>query len=179
MDIPALPSSLPDTASFFALLNNRLKFRLFLLRKLPAACFSGLRVVEAIESCCRISVPYGWLTQNPFRSTYFASLSMAAELSTGALVMAHLYRRKPAASMLLVAMEGRFYKKATGITTFTCNEGLAIKAAVQKAYDTLQPQTFAVESVGCNGSGEPVALFRFTWSVKVRQGSISNTTPNV
>ena len=167
MDIPAI-SPLHDTTPFFALLNNRLKFRLFLLGKLPAAYFSGLRVVEANEPYCRISVPYGWLTQNPFRSAYFASLSMAAELSTGALVMAHIYGRKPAASMLLVAMDGQFYKKATGMTTFTCSEGLAIKAAVQKAYDSLQPQTFTVESVGDNSNGERVALFRFTWSVKVR-----------
>ena len=159
----------PDTTNtFFALIKNPISFRLFLLHKLPAAYFSGLRIISINESSCEVSVPYKWFTKNPFRSTYFACLSMAAELSTGALVMATIYKRKPAASMLPVAMESKFYKKATGRTTFICKDGMAIKEAVQKAYDSLLPQSITVHSSGYNSNGELVATFQFTWSIKVK-----------
>src|SRR5881227_3751075 len=107
--------------SFLEIVNNRTKARLFLLRKLPAAFFSGVRIEAASIEQCTVSVPYNWSTKNPFHSTYFACLSMAAELSTGVLAMAAVYGRKPAVSLLVVEMNSRFLKKATGKTRFTCS----------------------------------------------------------
>ncbi len=63
---------------FIKLVRHPVKFRMFLFWKLPAALFSGVRIKEIDEERSIISVPYKWLTQNPFRSTYFASLAMAA-----------------------------------------------------------------------------------------------------
>src|SRR6476469_6351731 len=108
-------------SSFLSLINNRTKANLFLLRKLPAAFFSGVRIEGATAERCTTFVPYTWRTQNPFRSTYFACLSMAAELSTGALAMAAVYGRKPALSFLITGLEGQFHKKATSKTRFTCH----------------------------------------------------------
>src|SRR5687768_328057 len=101
---------------FLQLIGNRTKARLFLLQKLPAAFFSGVRIESISETHCSVSVPFRWFTQNPFRSTYFACLSMAAEMSTGALAMAAVYGRRPAVSLLITGMESRFLKKATGKT---------------------------------------------------------------
>ena len=75
----------PNTATFIKLMKHPVKFRIFLFTKLPAAYFAGVRVRELDEKKCMVTVPYKWLSQNPFRSTYFACLSMAAEMSTGAL----------------------------------------------------------------------------------------------
>ena len=159
----------PNTAEqFFALIRNPFKLRLFLLRSLPAAYFAGLRVASASEALCTVSVPYKWFTQNPFRSTYFACLAMAAELSTGVLVMAQVWRRKPKVSMLVTGTEARFYKKATGITLFTCTQGSAIRAAVEKANDTGAAQIVKVYSEGRNKDGEVVAAFWFEWSFKTK-----------
>ena len=63
-----------NTAAFFSLINNPLKLRLYLLKNVPAAFFSGVKIVEASPAMCTTSIPYKWLTRNPFRSTYFASL---------------------------------------------------------------------------------------------------------
>ena len=154
--------------SFFDLTRNGLKFRLFMLQKLPAAYFSGLRVRAANENSCTVSIPYKWFTQNPFKSTYFACLSMAAEMSTGVLAMAHLYKRTPGVSMLVTGIEGQFFKKATGLTFFTCDEGKAILDAIQTAISSGQPQSIKVLSNGFNDSREMVAQFSITWSFKVR-----------
>jgi hypothetical protein len=153
-------------AAFFLLANHPLKFRLYLLAKLPAAYFSGLRVVKADAENCLVSVPYKHFTRNPFRSTYFACLSMAAELSTGLLAMANVYRRQPAVSMLITGVEAQFHKKATGLTTFSCVEGAKIKEAVEAAIQSGEGQQLKVCSTGINGQGEAVASFWFTWSFK-------------
>src|SRR5678816_3198218 len=108
-------------------MTSPLKFRMFLLSKLPSAYFSGVRVKSLDENKCEVSVPYKWFTQNPFRSTYFACLSMAAEMSTGVLALAHLYERKPAVSMLVVKVESAYFKKAKDRTYFTCEDGAEIK----------------------------------------------------
>ena len=104
---------------FLRTINNPFKSRLFLLTKLPAAFFCGVRVLVADENKCVVTVPYRWFTKNPFRSTYFACLSMAAEMSTGVLSMMQLYKRKPPVSMLVTRVQGDFIKKAVGRTSFT------------------------------------------------------------
>ena len=63
---------------FIQTLKNPVLFRLYLFYKLPAAFFSGVRVREIDEQHCVVTVPYKWFSQNPFRSTYFACLAMAA-----------------------------------------------------------------------------------------------------
>lgn len=145
---------------------HRLQFSLFLLRYLPAAFFSGVRVRGLNGTACTVSIPYKWFTRNPFRSTYFACLAMAAELSTGALAMLHVRGAAAKVSMLVLNMQADFQKKATGVTVFTCKEGLLLEAAVAAAQQ--EPQTCTVTSTGVNSNGEVVAAFRITWTFKAR-----------
>jgi len=142
---------------------------MFLLSKLPNAFFAGVRIQHIDENRCEVTVPYKWFTQNPFRSTYFACLSMAAEMSTGALAMAHLYKRKPAVSMLVVKVESEYFKKATGRTRFVCEDGPPIKSTIEKAIATNEPQILKAKSVGRNDDGEIVAEFFVTWSFKTKK----------
>ena len=157
-----------NTAQFFRLIKSPVKFRLFLLKNLPAAYFAGLKIKEVDEQTCSVNVPFKWFTKNPFRSAYFACLAMAAEMSTGVLAMAHIFKRKPSVSMLVVEMSSRYYKKATGVSTFICEEGLLIQEAVQTAIETGQPQIVKVKSIGYNQENETIAEFWFTWSFKVK-----------
>lgn len=157
------------SAAFFRLLTNPVKFRLFLLSKLPSAYFAGVRILDANASGCSVSVPFKWFTRNPFRSTYFACLAMAAEMSTGVLAMAQVYGRKPSISMLVTALDARYYKKAAGITVFTCEDGEAIRKAVETAVATGEAQTIAARSVGRDNNGETIAEFSVTWSFKSKR----------
>jgi Domain of unknown function (DUF4442) len=154
---------------FLQLVNNRFKFNLYLFNKLPSAFFSGVRVQSANENSCVVTVPYKWFSQNPFKSTYFACLSMAAEMSTGLLAMAHVYQRNPAVSMLVVNMKSNFIKKAVGKTTFTCTDGLLIQQTIEEAIADGQGKTLTVKSTGLNQQGEPIAIFEITWSFKSKK----------
>ncbi|HEV7331080.1 MAG TPA: DUF4442 domain-containing protein [Flavisolibacter sp.] len=158
-----------STDAFFCLVRHPFKLKLYLLKNLPSAFFSGLKVVQANEKECLVSVPYKWFTKNPFRSTYFACLSMAAELSTGVLAMAYVFGRKPSVSMLITGMESRFYRKAKGLTYFLCQDGNNISHAINTAITSGEAQDVKVFTRGTNSDGEVVAEFWFTWSFKVRQ----------
>src|SRR5437762_7715610 len=156
-----------NTSAFIKSLKHPFKFRMFLLARLPNAFFAGVCIREIDENSCLVTVPYKWFTKNPFRSTYFACLSMAAEMSTGALCLVHLYERDPSVSMLVVKVESEYFKKATGRTSFTCEDGLLIKQTIEEAVKTREPKTIRAKSVGRNDEGAIVAEFFVTWSFKV------------
>ena len=155
--------------AFFKLIRNPFLFRFFLLTRLPAAFLAGIRLELITPERAVVKLRYQFLTKNPFRSTYFACLGMAAEMSTGLLAMAHLYKRKPPISMLVVRIESQFFKKATGITRFTCEQGQALAAAIQKAVETGQSVELLVTSSGFNEQDIEVARFLITWSFKRKE----------
>lgn len=154
---------------FICSMKHPVKFRMFLFLKLPAAFIAGVRIKDITEQRCLVSIPYKWLSQNPFRSTYFACLAMAAEMSTGALAMAHLYKRQPPVSMLVTKLSAEYYKKAVGQTVFTCEDGDKLNAAIEKAVVTGEGQEFTAQSTGRNLAGETVAVFFITWSFKAKK----------
>jgi hypothetical protein len=139
-----------------------------MLFKIPAAFIAGLRVESVSDEAVSVSVRRKWINQNPFRSIYFAVLSMAAEMSTGILGMAALYKRHPPVSMLIVNIEGSFIKKATGKVVFTCTDGSIVNEAVERAIATGQGTTVKCASTGVNEQGEIIAEFLCTWSFKAR-----------
>ena len=145
--------------------NTSWKMRLFFLKQLPSCWFWGIRVDRCDTDSCVVSIPYRWTTQNPFRSTYFAALSGAAELSTGTLALLAL-TGKGRVSMLITGFEATFIKKADTRTTFTCNAGAEINAAVDRAIATGTGQEVTVLTPGHNTHGDVVCKMHLTWSFK-------------
>ena len=143
-----------------------------MLYKLPAAYFSGVRVRYIDENKCAVTLPYKWLTKNPFKSTYFASLSMAAEMSTGVLVMGHIYKKKPGISMLVKKIEGTFLKKATGTITFISDDGIRISSMIREAMSSGKSITLNTYATGKDKAGDTVAEFVITWSFMVKTGKV-------
>jgi hypothetical protein len=157
---------LADKDKFIQLIRHPVKFGFFLFSKLPSAFFSGVRVKFIDEWKTQVTVPYKWFSQNPFSSTYFACLAMAAEMSTGLLAMMHTYKSSPQISMLVIGLEAKYFKKATGLTTFTCEDGGGINSTIQDSISSGEGRIFKAKSVGKNLEGELVAEFHITWSFK-------------
>jgi hypothetical protein len=132
---------------------------------------AGLRVRELDARRCVVTVPYGWRTTNPFRSTYFAALAMAAEMSTGALAMVATQLAPQPVALIIVDLQAGFEKKAQALTTFTCEDGDKAFAAVEQTVRTGEPATARLETVGRAPDGTVVARFAFTWSFKRRSRS--------
>src|SRR5690554_7843548 len=111
------------------------KLNAFLLFKLPSAYFSGVRVKSISEKSCEATVKHKWINQNPFKSMYFAVQAMAAELTTGALVMYQIKKSGKKVSMLVLSNRSSFTKKATGKITFSCDEGHKIEETIKRAFE--------------------------------------------
>ena len=158
-----------QAAKFKKTVQSRGLFNLFLLRSLPMGFIAGLRVKDLSATHCAIAVPYRWVTQNPFKSTYFAVLAMAAEMSSGMLAMMHTYHAQPSVSMLVTGLEATFIKKATGLTTFTCADGEALLKTIEDCITTGEGKTYSCTAIGKSPSGEEVAKFIVTWSFKARK----------
>lgn len=166
------PAFVHDPAAIAAVQRNLrggFRSRLVLLAQLPMGFLAGLRVREIDEERCRVSVGYRWLNRNPFRSTYWAVLGMAAEMASGALVIQYTYRQPVSVATLITEVQARFLKKATGVTTFACESGQAIRAAVVEAAGSDEARTMVSTVRGCAEDGQPVAEFTFTWSFKARR----------
>ena len=161
-----------NTASFIKLMKHPVKFRMFLFFKLPSAFFAGVRLRDLDEKHCRVTVPLKWFSQNPFKSTYFACLAMAAEMSTGVLGLMQLHKRKPSVSMLVVNLEAAYFKKAISRTSFICEDGGLFDKAVEESIATGEARTVRAKSIGTNKEGEVVAEFYITWSFKKKNPSL-------
>jgi hypothetical protein len=142
------------------------KINAFTFLKLPSCWWSGVRCKTISKEACVVSVKHKWFNQNPFNSMYFAVQAMAAELSTGALVMSYIKESNAKVSMLVANNEATFTKKATGRISFSCDDGIAIKKAIEKTVETGQGQTVWMEAIGTNDDGIQVSKFRFEWTVK-------------
>ncbi len=145
------------------------KLNKFSLFKLPSAYLCGVRVKSLDGAKCEVTVKHRWINQNPFKSMFWAVQGMAAELSTGALMIGKIQESGKKVSMLVTTNNATFTKKATGSITFTCNDGHLIDKALQKTIETGEGQTVWMKSVGVNQDGVEVSTFNFEWSVKVKQ----------
>ena len=132
------------------------------------AFIAGIRVKELDEHHCAVTVPYKWLNQNPFRSTYFAVSAMAGEMCGGLIALMMCYRANPSVATLVVKVESTFSKKATGLTTFVCKDGDNIRKAIEEAVLSGNGTTALTTSVGYNEKGEEESRFIVTWSFKAR-----------
>ncbi len=158
----------PQAAAFRRQVLNPMKLRLFMVRKLPMAWLAGLRLTQLTPEYATVTIRFKHLTQNPFRSIYFACLAMAAELASGMQAMMHVQGGSPV-SMLVVKLEGDFTKKAVGLITFACPEGPAIAQAVAESRATGEGRTVVCTSTGVDEAGDVVAVFRLTWSFRAKR----------
>ena len=144
------------------------RVNLFMLLKLPLAYIGGVRVKRVSEEQATVKITYKWMNQNPFKSMFWAAQGMAAEMSTGVLVMRAIADSKENVSMLVTHQEANFYKKATGKILFTCKGGDEIRKAIKMSKQNKEGQVVQLIAEGKNEDGVVVSKFNFEWSLKVK-----------
>ena len=144
------------------------KLNTYTMFKLPSAYICGVRTKSISDQNCVVTVKHKWINQNPFKSMFWAVQGMAAEFSTGALVIAKIQESGQKISMLVTTNTAVFTKKATGKITFTCNDGNKIDQAIAQTKKTGEGQTVWMQSQGVNQDGVVVSTFDFEWSIKLK-----------
>ena len=155
-------------------ITSPLRFRLWSLFKFPASRFAGLRIDKLDSESCVVSVPGGWRTQNPFKSMYWAVQGMGAELSTGGYALAVVNSLGRRARTLVAAQESKFRKKAVGDITFSCEDGVLARKAVEESIQTGSPVSVELKSTGRDAAGDVVSEWVFKWSFSIMEkGEVS------
>tara|TARA_B110000503_G_scaffold141218_1_gene234060 strand:+ start:653 stop:1108 length:456 start_codon:yes stop_codon:yes gene_type:complete len=145
------------------------KINTFMFFKLPLGWWSGMRVISLTDTASIVKIKHKWKNQNPFKSMFWAAQGMAAEMSTGVLVMQEIEKSKRKVSMLVTHQEGDFFKKATGKILFTCTGGDKIREAIDASIETGEGQVVVLTSEGVNEDGVVVSNFQFQWGLKVKK----------
>lgn len=154
-----VPSKVKDT----------LFLRAFGFLKVPVLFFISPSVVELTDERCVIQVPLNRRTKNHLRSMYFGVLCAGADVAGGMNAMRMIQKEKSRVSLIFKDFQAQFLKRAEGDTFFTCEDGLAIQALVQKAIETGERQHMPVRvtaTVPSKLGNEPVATFTLTLSLK-------------
>lgn len=156
--------------AFKKIADSKFKFSLFMFTKIPSAYLCGVRVQSLDAQKSIVSVPFKWLSQNPFKSIYFACQAMAAELSTGLFGQGYTYQSKPPFSMLVTGLTCTFVKKAAERIYFECHDGKLFEQAINECLATGEARQVLAKSIGKTKAGEIVSEFLVTWSFKTKKG---------
>ena len=148
---------------------NPIFFKLFLILKLPLAFLAGVKLKALDDNCSKAQLKYSYLNKNPFKSIYFAALSMAGELASGILAASFIYKNEPEISMLVVGVNMEFSKKAVGLIDFSCKQGKEIQDCINKSIKTKEGKSIVVTTTATDEQGDIVATFNITWSFKAKQ----------
>ncbi|MGI9526472.1 MAG: DUF4442 domain-containing protein [Weeksellaceae bacterium] len=136
--------------------------------KIPIAWVAGVRLKSLSSTQCETTVRLSRMSQNPFKSMFWAVQGMAAEFTTGFMCMHKVERSGKRISMLVVEQHAKFTKKAVGKITFICDQGDKIDQVIQQAIETGEGQTLALISKGYDEKGDIVSEFSFVWSFKTK-----------
>ena len=141
------------------------QYNLYNFFKLPSVWWCGIRVKSVNEESCLVSVKHRWINQNPFKSLFWAVQGMAAELTTGVLLMKEIQSLNQKISMLVINNKANFSKKARGRITFSCSPEDKISKAIQQLLETNEPQTLWLTSKGVDENQVVVSTFEFEWTL--------------
>ncbi|MBK9106307.1 MAG: DUF4442 domain-containing protein [Saprospiraceae bacterium] len=98
--------------------------------KLPMGLLSGMYIQSLDENRCVVVLKERWWITNPFGSVFWAVMGMAAELSTGALVYAHV--QGPKVQFILVGMEGNFLRRRKAKVTIFVETGSEVLRSIEQ-----------------------------------------------
>ena len=144
------------------------RINVFNFFKLPSVWWCGIRVTKIDEISCQVKVVHKWINQNPFKSMFWAVQGMAAELSTGVLIMEAIQNSNREVSMLVLNNRANFSKKARGKVLFECDQKQKLIRAMNRLVKTKKPQTIWLSSKGIDQDGDIVSNFEFEWSLLLK-----------
>ena len=105
---------------------------------------------------------------------YWAIQGMGAELSSGGYALAVVNSLGRRTRTLVAAQESKFRKKALGEITFSCEDGVLARKAVEESIQTGSPVSVELKSTGRDAAGDVVSEWVFKWSFSIMEkGEVS------
>lgn len=131
-------------------------------------------VVELEDDHCVIKIPLNRITRNHLGSMYFGSLCIGADVAGGIIAMRGIEKKGAKVSLVFKDFKANFLKRPEGDVHFTCRDGEAIQALVEKTVQSGVRENMTVRitaTVPSESGDEPVAEFELTLSLKKKSVS--------
>lgn len=157
-----------DLQKTFRLLKGPIKSFVGQFVSMPLGSFAGLNIKAVTSDQCVVTLPGGWRTQNPFKSTYWAAQGMAAEMASGVIPMAYVRGSTIPIRMILAGVSGQFVKMCKGQSTFKCEVGDLVLEAMRETLQTGKSVTCELKTTGYDARGDEVSTWTFIWSFRAR-----------
>lgn len=141
--------------------------------KVPLIFFCSPSVAEISDERVAVRIPLRRRTMNHLRSLYFGTLCVGADVAGGLIAMRLIQQAGNRVSLVFKDFQAEFLKRAEGDTLFTCADGAAIRACVERAMASGERENIPVHVVATVPSkfgDEPVAKFVLTLSLKRKSG---------
>jgi len=147
------------------------KLRTFGFFKIPLIFYVSPSIEEFNNERIVVRIPLKRHTRNHLKSMYFGVLATGADCAGGFMAMRLIQESSQKVSLLFKDFKAEFLKRAEGDVLFTCEDGSAIRALVDKALtsdDRVDLTVHVTATVPSLLGSEPVALFELTLSLKKR-----------
>jgi len=152
-------------------LNATLKLRAYTFFKIPLIFYVSPSIEEINSERCVVRIPLKRRTRNHLNVMYFGVLATGADCAGGLMAMRLIQESGRNVALLFKDFKADFLKRAEGDVFFTCEDGAAIRAQVDKALasdDRVNSPVRVTATVPSLLGSEPVALFELTLSLKKR-----------
>ena len=157
--------------TFLEKLRATLRLRTFGFFKIPLIFYVSPLIEEFNNERIVVRIPLKRRTRNHLKSMYFGVLATGADCAGGFMAMRLVQESGQNVSLLFKDFKAEFLKRAEGDVLFTCEDGSAIRALVDKALtsdDRVNTTVHVTAKVPSLSGSEPVALFELTLSLKKR-----------
>ncbi|RAL24962.1 hypothetical protein DL240_01765 [Lujinxingia litoralis] len=134
--------------------------------RMPLLALVSPRVEVLNEATCQVDIPFGWRNRNIFGTMYFAASMMAAEMTTGGLVLFHNAVRPERFSYIVRHISADFVKPARSRVSFECVQGDEVARAFAQASRSGERVNQLLEVVGRRADGVETARVKVEWSIK-------------
>ncbi len=146
-----------------------LMLRAFGYLKVPLIAWVGPVVEELDAAHCVVRVPLRRRTKNHVNSLYIAVFTVGADVTGGMLAMETIRAHGSRVVLLFKDMQAEFLARAEDDVTFRCDEGAAVRAAVDQAMATgerVNVPVHIVATVPRKRGDTPIARFTMTLTLK-------------
>lgn len=147
------------------------KIQGFIQHKVPMMSYAGITIEGVDSEHCIVKIPLKQETKNHLDSMYFGALAVGADGAGGMIALYHIMMSGRDVSLVFKDFTAKFLRRPEADVYFTCNNGEAIKQAVDQTIATGErvnlPLTIVATTPELTGD-EPVATFTLTLSLKLK-----------
>ena len=152
-------------------MTETMRLRLWTLFRIPLLFFLRPSVVEVSSERTVVRIPLTRRSRNHLGSMYFGALCAGADLAGALTAMRRIEASGRSVSLIFKDVRARFLRRAEGDVLFTCEDGAAVGALVERAIRSGEREELPVTilaRVPGDPAGAPAAEFVLTLSLKRR-----------